>query len=736
MAEADCRFGPFAPGYMQADAGVQLRLPKFATRFAPALALLILSALSYRAQSPGSPSAAKPVLQSNYDAAQTFQANGDFAQASLQYQLFIASALDRLAIARGNIGDHGRSSALFNEALRLTPNNHGLQLDSAEEAFASKEPARARLLAEKALAAEPGNARAHRILGRVLVEAGENERGTKELEKAVAIEPDFTNGYALASAYLAIKDKERAAGIFREMQASFGDKAAIHMQFGLAYGEAEFFEDASREFQKTIEEDPKFPGAHYSLGASCLLTVGEVDFTRAEAEFRKELQINPDDFLSHMQLGSIALSQHRPQDAEHELTRANALNPINADAFLLLGQLYAETGRNADAEAALRKSIALTPEVSHNRYQVQRAHYLLARVLFQTNRTEDGKREMQISQELLSLSASKHREPSHSTSENDLGGVAPWSGGKNTAQFDPHALSAAEADEKQLGPAIADSYNNMGVIAATSNDFAAASDYFEKASQWNPTLEGLDYNWGKAAYSGHLSSKAVGPLGRYVQSHPEDDSMRAALGMSLFLIRDYDRSVKALEPIASRSDATPALAFLYAQSLVEIGEYESGIVRLRALIANDPRSVPYHRALGEALAHKKDYSGAAAEFQTSLQIDPSDNRSKYYLALTFIQQQQTKSAQGYLEELAQSGSKNPDVYYQLGKLKFEEADAKSAILSLQQAAKLSPGSELIHKALAAAYRMDSRTEDADSEIKQAEAIHTSRGPATESSHEN
>jgi tetratricopeptide (TPR) repeat protein len=690
--------------------------------------------LFVRAQAVTSGPSTALALQSYYDAAQTFQEHGDFKQASLQFQLFIANALDRLGASRASIGDYIKSSSLFNEALHIAPNNYTIQLDYAEAALASRDLPRAKLLAETVVAAEPGDARAHRILGRALLQAGENELARKELEMAVAIEPDFTNGYALASAHLALKDKERAAGIFREMLASFGDKAAVHMQFGLAYGEAGFPEEAIQEFQRTIQEDPKFPGAHYSLGASYLLSMGEINFSQAVAEFQKELQVNPDDFLSHAQLGYVALNQHRPQDAERELTHAAGLNPSDADVFMWLGQLYVETGRTADAEAALRKSIALTSDVSHNHYQVQRVHYLLARVLLQTNRVEDGKREMQISQELLRLSAPQSQGRAHATSESDFGGDVQWRDSKNLARLNPRTLSDAEVAEKQLGPAIADSYNNIGVTAATNNDYAVACDFFEKAKEWNPLLGGLDYNWGRAAYSGHLYAEAVAPLDRYVRSHADDTSMRSALGISLFLVHDYGRAVKALDPIASRIGAAPALAFVYAQALVETGEYDKGIARLRALTADDPQRSPYHRALGEALARKQDYSEATEELRTALQIDSSDIESKYYLALTLIQMRQTKSAQGLLKEMAQSGSKNPNVYYQLGKLQLEGADAKSAILSLQEAVGLSPGNELIHQALAAAYRQDSRPEDADREMKQAEAIHNSHGFAIESSH--
>jgi Flp pilus assembly protein TadD len=445
------------------------------------------------------------------------------------------------------------------------------------------------------------------------------------------------------------------------------------------------------------------------------------------AEFQKELQVNPDDFLSHAQLGYVALSQHRLQDAERDLTRAAELNPNDADVFMSLGQLYVETGRSEEAESALRKSIALTSDLSHNNYQVQRAHYLLARLLLQTNRVDEGKKEMQLSQELLKLSAPHNQNQAHTMSGNDMGDNVQLRSDKYLAQLATQALNHAEAAENELRPSIADSYNNIGVISAIDKDYAAACDFFEKAYKWNPTLDGLDYNWGRAAYSGRLYDRAAAPLDRYIQLHSDDAAMRSALGISLFLTRDYGRAAKVLAPIAYRVDAAPALAFMYAQSLVDSGEYENGIAQLRELSARDTQNASYHRVLGKALTHSKSYTEAAQELKSALRIDPSDVQTKYDLALTLVQIGKADEAQTQLEELAQLGSMNPDVYYRLGKLQLEKADTKSAILSFQKAVGLSPESEMVHLELASAYRRDARLADADREMKLAETIRDSRG---------
>ena len=170
------------------------------------------------------------------------------------------------------------------------------------------------------------------------------------------------------------------------MLKGFGDTAQLHMDIGLQYAETDYSEQAEQEFKKAIAENDKLPGAHYSLGAAYLQNMGEMNFPKAAGEFRKELEISPNDILSHSQLGYIAMKQHDFPEAETQLLRASTLAPQDPDIDLMLGQLYIEMNQPAKAEAALRRSIELTREPSRNNYQVQRAHYLLARVLMQSGK--------------------------------------------------------------------------------------------------------------------------------------------------------------------------------------------------------------------------------------------------------------------------------------------------------------------------------------------------------------
>src|ERR1700761_5708815 len=58
-------------------------------------------------------------LQEHYDAAQTFQGNGDLTYAASEYRLFLSEALHRVANGRAKVGEYLEAVPLFDEALAL-----------------------------------------------------------------------------------------------------------------------------------------------------------------------------------------------------------------------------------------------------------------------------------------------------------------------------------------------------------------------------------------------------------------------------------------------------------------------------------------------------------------------------------------------------------------------------------------------------------------------------------------
>jgi tetratricopeptide (TPR) repeat protein len=572
-------------------------------------------------------------LRQHYDAAQDSQATGDLNQAAREYKLFLVDALGLVAGHRAEAGDFARATSLFDEALRLAPDNSNLKLEYAEACRTANDVLKAKMLAQDAVDSDPKNGAAHLVLGRILSQMGQKHAAVEQFELAVAIQPNFTNGYALAIAYLKAKQLDGATKLFSEMLLSFGGKAELHLQFGTAYAKEGYTEQAISEFNKAIAENGSLPGAHYSLGAAYMLNLSESAYERAAKEFQKELHIYPDDYNSHLDLGLIYLRENKFQLAETELRRASSLEPRNPDPYFSLGQLYDETGRAKEAETALRKSIELTSYITRNHYQVARAHYLLVPILLQSNRQEEATKELLIANQLLAEGMPRQQRTQSQTSGDEVAGVPHTEKYASEPLLDPDAIKRSESSEMRIGPAIADSYNNLGVIAAGQNEFAVAAAYFEKAAQWNPSLEALDYNWARAAFSARQYKQAIMPLSRYLQNHPQDTGARSTLALCHFLVHDYSEALKDFAPLAdAQIIAAPNLAYAYAVSLTKVGDYNEGLQRLKALEEADPGVADIHKAIGEALAAHADCAQATPELQTAIRLNPADQDAQHELS--------------------------------------------------------------------------------------------------------
>jgi tetratricopeptide (TPR) repeat protein len=321
----------------------------------------------------------------------------------------------------------------------------------------------------------------------------------------------------------------------------------------------------------------------------------------------------------------------------------------------------------------------------------------LGLLLIQQGKTDEGKKEMQIAQDLLL----ENRKLDVANLEGKP--ILRYPARKADRITDPAAATEVEQFEQRIGPAIADSFNNLGVIGAEKEDYTSASHYFQQAAVWNPTMDGLDYNWGRAAFGARDYRQAVICLSRYMQSHPDDARPRVPLGMSQFMLSEYKDAIATLAPLQSQMDAVPLLAYAYADSLIKTGDTAEGIDRLLHLEAIHPDFDLAPPALGYAFAGQHEYPKAELQLRSALRINPADREAKYNLALVLIALSRRSEAEVLLTGLEQSDGKNPAVYYQLGKLQLEAGNTNAAITSLEAAARLAPNDDVIRLELADAH---------------------------------
>jgi tetratricopeptide (TPR) repeat protein len=666
---------------------------------AAALILLFSAGVALRGQVAARHPAGDP-LRLHYDRAEDLQRAGKLSQAAGEYHAFLADALGELAMGYGLARDYPHAASLFDEALTLEPNAPTLLLAYARTALNRGDLPHAKTLATQFIRNNSSDrsqlALAHQVLGRTLLKMNQDQAARKELETAVDLDPTFPNGYDLAVACLDLDDEKCAVQIFGEMEKSFGDTPQIHMAFGRAYGDSDFQPRAVTEFERAIQQNPRLSGAHYLLAAVELATgADDAHVAAAEGNLRKEIAISPRDAMSYTALGKIAATRNNDAEAETWLKKAVALDPDNPDTWLYLGQMYFDSHRTAEAENALRQCIRYTTDVSRNRYQVQKAHFLLGRILMQKGQQDAANAEMKISRDLANKTLSQDRSKlvglMDTAGAQDPSATAPSpapSSPTAASGVDAPALRKVEALRNQLMPAVADSYNNLGAIAATNADYPSAVSFFGRAAEWNPSLEGLDYNWGRAAFAGSLFADAIPPLTRYIQAHPDDPGARSVLGISQFMAGKYQDCIDTLHSLIDKGDLAPQVDYVYAESMVHAGQVAAGADRLAALEKTHPEIPDVHRALGEALDQQGRMQQAREELETALRLSPRDAAA----------------------------------HYDLGKIALSNRDTASAISHLEAAVHLSPDSETYHQELARAYKEALRPADAQREIDASNAL--------------
>jgi len=671
---------------------------------------------------PDAPSSSQSTMREHYEAAFRFQNAGKTAQADSEYELYLGQVLHHIANGRANAGDYAQAAPLYEESLRLHPDDPNVEMDFATVALDASDWTRAEALTTSVLdsrqrSGQAPDVRAVDELAQAQLELGKHEEALEHFKLAASLHGDFDSFSKLASAYLVLGDRANAAKILDEMLRKFGDTASLHMQFGSLYGGAKFFDAAVDEFKRAIVMDDHLKGAHYSLGASYMMQFGELGYDKAEAEFRKELEIDPSDALVSMPLGRILMSRRHYTEAEADLKRAAQASHQSAAVFLTLGQLYKDMGKVADAERAFRKSIALTLDPSKNGYEVEQAHFWLGRLLVENGQIPEGHQELDISRNLLYLKEQQV--------QLRLAGRAmlqlPM---ERTHIANPEQLAALKTFESLAAPVIASSYHNLAVNKANSGEFAIASKDFEQAAKWNPLLDGIDESWGRAAFAAKEYGNAVTPLTHSLAAHPENQKTRALLGLSLFMVHDYVKTLEVLRPIESIENAGPPMTVAWEGSLAMTGDPGQELEHLKSLVAANLDMPVVHYLLGTAYARQKHYTLSANELIAALKLDPSNRDAMIALAKTDLALGDKSAALDLYLQLVHPGSQDGESFRQLARLQAELGLTQAAIATLESASRIHPMDAGYHAALAELYRGCAQPEDAEREATTSETLLT------------
>jgi tetratricopeptide (TPR) repeat protein len=153
--------------------------------------------------------------------------------------------------------------------------------------------------------------------------------------------------------------------------------------------------EAEKEYQAVLQQDPRLLGIHFRLGR---LILSRTDPTpdmaeRAKHEFRQELEIDPNNAGAEYVLGELARQDSQWDDAIQHFSRATKLDAGFGDAFLGLGSALLSAKQFSDAIPPLQTAVKLEPRNPG-------AHYNLATALTRAGRKEEADKEFAIHRQM------------------------------------------------------------------------------------------------------------------------------------------------------------------------------------------------------------------------------------------------------------------------------------------------------------------------------------------------
>lgn len=116
--------------------------------------------------------------------------------------------------------------------------------------------------------------------------------------------------------------------------------------------------------ERALQLDPDLADANMAKGY--ILHLFDFDFAGAEGEFRRALELAPQDPGTSMILASLLATLGRPEEAVTLAQRAIVLDPLRSRVHAALAVYLMPLGRYDEAEEALRKNVELRPKSAQN----------------------------------------------------------------------------------------------------------------------------------------------------------------------------------------------------------------------------------------------------------------------------------------------------------------------------------------------------------------------------------
>jgi len=385
-------------------------------------------------------------------------------------------------------------------------------------------------------------------------------------------------------------------------------------------------EEAKREVQSQLEQDPKSIEGYNLLGIIC---TSQKDFQNASDAFQHALRLNPASSKTKVNLGNLYIAQNNLDLAAKEFRDVLRSDPANSDAHFNLGLVL--LAKNLPAEAASHFERVAPPSNA--------SRFNLLRALLRAGRTAQA----------LKVA-------------NDL--------------------SAQNPKDVQL-------HFTLGVLLASEKQFHAAQFELEKADALQPDTFEILYNLAQAYLRAADYNKAELILHRAQALKPDSPEVLYLLAQSANEQSRPVDALELLTRAHKLAPENTDIIFLLGRVSMTQNYFEDAIPLLESGIKLAPQRADLRAALGESLFMSGKTDRAVAEFEELIKVDPTA-RSYAFLGLSYRHLGRFEEAQKYFAEGVKLDPRNASCLFNLGYIAGRQGNQSKAEEYFQQTLKANP----------------------------------------------
>jgi tetratricopeptide (TPR) repeat protein len=315
------------------------------------------------------------------------QQEGRFTEAEAAWRAIVQTHPTD-AEAYANLGllearqEHYKEAVLnYHKALAINPAMTGVRLDLGLSLFKGGELHAADQTFEQLLKTTPQNSeealRLKTLIGLAHYGVGEYTAAIPYLKTAAASDPqNLPFRLALAQSCLWSRQYQCVLDVYHEILTLNANSAEADMLAGEALDEMKDKPGAVEQFRAAVKADPRMPNVHFGLG---YLLWDLQQYDEAGREFQAELDNNPSHAQALTYLADSDMRLNHTEPAQALLEKAIQLDPKIERAHLDLGILFSDGGKSDDALRELKIAERLSPGDQDVHWRLGRFYKLMGK---------------------------------------------------------------------------------------------------------------------------------------------------------------------------------------------------------------------------------------------------------------------------------------------------------------------------------------------------------------------